>query len=51
MYDALAMIRQLGLTTWFFTLSATDVQWPDVIQTIARQYGTILCVEEIRTVI
>ena len=49
MYDVLAMIRPLGLPTWFFTLSAADVQWP-VIQTIARQYGTIiLCVEDIRT--
>ena len=49
MYIVLAMIRPLGLPTWFFTLSAADVQWPDVIQTIARQYGTILFVEDIRT--
>ena len=42
MYDVLAMIRQLGLPTWFLTLSAADMQWPDVIQTIARQYGTTL---------
>jgi len=48
-YDVLATIRPLGLPTWFFTLSAADVQWPDVIQTIARQYGTILFVEDIRT--
>ena len=41
MYDVLAMIRQLGLPTWFLTLSAADMQWPDVIQTIARQYGTV----------
>ena len=25
--------------TWFFTLSAADLKWPDVIQTIAKQYG------------
>ena len=25
MYDVLAMIRQLGLPTWFLTLSAADV--------------------------
>jgi len=36
------MIRQLGLPTWFLTLSAADMQWPDVIQTIARQYRTTL---------
>lgn len=38
-YDLLAMIRQLGTPTWFFTLSAADMKWPDMIQTIARQYG------------
>ena len=37
-YDLLAMIRQLGTPTWFFTLSAADLKWPDMIQTIARQY-------------
>ena len=42
MYDVLGMIRQLGIPTWFLTLSAADMQWPDVIQTIVRQYGTIL---------
>ena len=42
MYDVLAMIRQLGLPTWFLILSAAAMQWPDVIQTIARQYGTTL---------
>ena len=31
MYD-LAMIRQLGLPTWFLTLSAADMHWPDGIQ-------------------
>ena len=38
-YDLLAMIRQLGTPTWFFTLSAADLKWPDMIQIIARQYG------------
>ena len=27
-YDLLAMIRQLGTPTWFFTLSAADLKWP-----------------------
>jgi len=39
LYELLAMIRQLGTPTFFFTLSAADMKWPDVIQTIARQYG------------
>ena len=38
-YDFLAMTRQLGTPTWFFTLSAADLKWPDMIQTIAKQYG------------
>ena len=42
LYDILAMIRQLGIPTWFLTLSAADMQWPDVIQNIAKQCGTIL---------
>ena len=37
-YDLLAMIRQLGTPTWFFTLSAADMKWPDMISTIAKQY-------------
>ena len=48
MYEVLGMIRQLGLPTWFLTLSAADIQWPDVIQTIARQYGTILSDDDVK---
>ena len=36
-YDLLAMIRQLGTPAWFFTLSAADLKWPDIISTIAKQ--------------
>ena len=49
MYDVLGMIRQLGILTWFLTLSAVDMQWPDVIQTIARQYGKALNDEDVKT--
>ncbi len=31
-YELLAIIRQLGTPTWFFTLSAADMKWPDMIQ-------------------
>ena len=41
MYDVLAMIRQLGIP-------AADMQWPDVIQTIARQYGTRFSDEDVK---
>ena len=47
-YDVLAMMRQLGLPTWFFTVSAADMQWPDLLQTIARQYGTILSDDDVK---
>ena len=46
-YDILAMIRQLGLPTWFLTLCTAGMQWPDVIQTIARQYGTVYINDEV----
>ena len=38
-YEALAMIRTLGTPTFFLTLSAADLRWPEVIQTIGKQYG------------
>ena len=46
-YDLLAMICQLGTPTWFFTLSAADMKWPDLIQTIAKQYGVHYTDEEV----
>ena len=47
--DLLAMVRQLGIPTWFLTLSAADMQWPEVIQSIARQYGTILTDDDVKS--
>jgi len=46
MYLLLAMIRQVGTPTWFFTLTAADMKWPDMIQIIARQYGVRYTDEE-----
>jgi len=46
--DLLAMVRQLGIPTWFLTLSAADMQWPEVIQTIACQYGKRLTADDIK---
>ena len=39
-YDLLAMIRQLGTPTWF-------LKWPDMISTIAKQYGVYYTDKEI----
>ena len=47
-YETLAMIRTLGIPTWFLTLSAADMKWPEVIQSIARQYGTIYTENEVK---
>ena len=49
-YDVLGTIRQLGIPTWFLNLSAANMQWPDVIQTIARRYGTILTDEDVKVI-
>ena len=46
-YEVLAMIRTLGIPTWFLTLSVADMKWPEVIQAIARQYGTIYTEDEV----
>ncbi|KAI8494391.1 hypothetical protein Bbelb_276170 [Branchiostoma belcheri] len=40
--------RQHGNPTWFLTLSAADMQWPKVIQSIAHQYGKCLTDEDIK---
>ena len=37
--DVLAMIRQLGIPTWFCSFSAADMRWPEVINIILRQQG------------
>jgi len=40
LYELLAMVKQLGVCTWFLTLSAADLSWSEIIQILARQYGT-----------
>jgi hypothetical protein len=46
-YKLLAAIKQLGIFTWFFTLSAADLKWIDTIQAIASQRGTTFSQEDI----
>ena len=36
LYDVLAMVKQLGLPTFFFTLSCADLQWSDLLLIIAK---------------
>ena len=39
LYDVLAMLRSLGIPTWFLTLSAADLHWPEMIQAVASHNG------------
>ena len=39
MYDVLAMLRTLSIPTWFLTLSAADLHWPEMLQAVCLQYG------------
>ena len=39
------MVRQLG-TSWFFTVLAADLKWPDMIRVIARQFGKFYKTDE-----
>lgn len=48
LYDVLAMIRSLNIPTWFLTLSAADLHWPEIIQAIGLQYGHRFTKEEVR---
>lgn len=45
--DVLAMVRQLGIPTWFMTLTSADLRWPEVIMSVAHQYGEQLTEEQV----
>ena len=36
MKDIFAMIRQLGLPTWFMSLSSADTRWPDLLNMLSK---------------
>ena len=39
MYEVVAMVKQLGIPTWFMTLSCADLRWPELFQMISRTNG------------
>ena len=41
------MLRKLGIPTWFLTLSAADLHWPEMIQAVAYQFGRKLSREDV----
>ncbi|KAK3087854.1 hypothetical protein FSP39_011503 [Pinctada imbricata] len=45
--DVFAMIRQLGLPTWFISLSSADTRWPFLLKSLARLQGEILSDDDI----
>ena len=47
LYDVLAMLHKLGIPTWFLTLSAADLHWPEMIQAVAYQFGRKLSQEDV----
>ena len=47
LYDVLAMLHSVGIPTWFLTLSAADLHWPEIIQALAVQIGQHLSHEDI----
>ncbi|KAI4899975.1 hypothetical protein NFI96_003455, partial [Prochilodus magdalenae] len=37
--DLFAMVRQLGIPTWFCSFSSADLRWPELMESILRQEG------------
>ena len=46
MYEVIAMVKQLGIPTWFMTLCA-DLRWSELFQIIAKTQGTNMTDEQI----
>ena len=49
MYVVLAMLQMLGIPTWFLTLYAADLHWPEMIQAVAVQFGRKLSQKDVLT--
>ena len=48
MYEVIAMVKQLGIPTWFMTLSCADLRWPELFQIIARTQGKNLTDDQVK---
>ena len=42
------MVKQLGILTWFMTLSCADLRWPELFQIIARTQGKNLTDDQVK---
>ena len=47
MYEVAALVKQLGIPTWFMTLSCADLRWPELFQIISRIQGKDITDEEV----
>ena len=47
MYEVVAMVKQLGIPTWFMTLSCAELRWPEMFQIIARIQGQNMTNEDV----
>ena len=41
------MLCMSSIPTWFLTLSAADLHWPELIQAVAVQFGKILTQKDV----
>ncbi|XP_066911584.1 uncharacterized protein [Clytia hemisphaerica] len=48
LYETLAMVKQLGLPTWFMSFSCADLRWPEIIEIIQKIKGNEMTEEEIK---
>ena len=47
LYDVLAMLCIIGIPTFFLTLLAADLHWPEMIQAVAAQHGRKMSHEDV----
>jgi hypothetical protein len=47
MYEVIAMVKQLGIPTWFMTLSCVHLRWPELFQIVGRTQGKNLTEEQV----
>ena len=50
MDEVVPMVKQLGIPTWFMTLSYADLRWPELFQIISRIQGKEIIDEEVDAV-
>ena len=48
LHDILAMVKQLGLPTFFLTLSYADLRWNEIISIIPKLKGSVSSKDEIQ---